>query len=125
MAFAMLTGCCVSYGRIASVTRGSAQSSPDLAGIVAVIGNSISQRGFAGHAQQSFDGKLTIYSVRNGRDAVDVLIDHQTLAIKIRRDWRTKSEFMSQVQDAIEREYASMYHADLRFEDVPCGLVGP
>lgn len=31
----------------------------------------------------------------------------------------------AQVQTAIEREFADEYHVKLRFEEVPCGWLGP
>lgn len=120
-----LTGCCVSYGRIAVVDRSSARNSPEVAGLVIVVENAVRPLGFKGSAVRSYDPQWTLYSVVDGRNALGVMIDNHTLSMKLRWDWRTEAGFTSRVQNAIEREFAATYGTDLQFKDVSCGWLGP
>lgn len=123
--FAALAGCCTSYGRVATIEKTSVPDSPDIPGLEAVITDAVKQLGFANSRQESVDGGMTMYSVRDRRNAVGVLIDHQTLGVKIRWDRQTTADFASQVQIEIERRFTAKYHVPLQFADIPCGWLGP
>jgi hypothetical protein len=119
-----LSGCCVSYGRIAVVDRTSART-PDAAGLVIVVENAVKSLGFKGSAGQSYDPQWTFYSVVDGRNALGVVIDNQALSMKLRWDRPADADFASRVQNAIERDFVASYGTNLQFKDVSCGWLGP
>jgi hypothetical protein len=121
----LLAGCCTSYGRVATVGRSSVAGSPDVPGLLGVVTDAVTQMGLVARTHGTFDGRLTIYSVRSGSNAVGVYLDHQTLRLKLSWERGSRSDFATQLQNAIERQFVAKYHADLQFEDVPCGWVGP
>ncbi len=127
LAVLMLTqaGCCVSYSKLAAVRSDRAPVSLNAQALVKLIGKAVRPIGSMEGPQQSVAGGMTIYTVRSGDNAVEVLIHNQALAIKIERSWRTKPEFAARVQGAIEREFEKTYRTSLRFEDAPCGWLGP
>ena len=69
-----LTGCCVSYGRVAAVDRNSARGHPDVAGLVAVSERAVKQLGFKGREDHYFDSGRTIVSLQDDRNRVNVVI---------------------------------------------------
>jgi len=115
----------VSYGRLAAIDRNDVQSSPGVTEVVKVVGHALEPLGRVGRTEESFDGGLTAYSVGEGRNIVGVVVNHRDLTIKLGWNRVDNSGFVSQVQTAIEREFAAKYHTDLRFEAVPCGWFGP
>ena len=120
-----LAGCCTSYGRVATVAARGGQDSPKFIWLDTAVEEAVNQLDVTGRDKQSIDEAFTNLSVRSGSNAVGIVVDHQASTIRIRWDRHNTIDFAAQVQTAIEREFSDKYHLQLRFEDVPCGWLGP
>ena len=126
----LLSGCCTSYYRIAKVDRATvdgAKVGEHIArvGLTGVIGNVVMEFDRTAAAERVVDAKRTVYRISRDGNIVYVSIDDQTDTIRLGWDWRNHSDLPSRLQSAIEREYSATYHAPLRFEQGPCGWLGP
>jgi hypothetical protein len=120
-----LSGCCLSYGRIAAVDRNGIGKRPDVAGLVVVVENAVSPLGFRASVVPTYNSRWTAYSVVDGRNGLNVMIDNETLSMKLTWGRPADAAFASRVQNAIERGFLASYGTNLQFKDVPCGWLGP
>lgn len=118
---ALLSGCCVSYHSVAKLDRQDVERfvvAPSLASVIESALKSESQTG------ATITSDYGAYIVRRGREEVSVRVDEQERTISLGWDWRTHA-LPGQVQSAIARDFDATYHSQLRFENLPCGWLGP
>jgi len=120
---AALAGCCASYSRVAIVER-RADGSPSADALVSVVRRAAKPPvEIELWKNKDLPANRAYFEVSEGRNALTVVVDSAKPSISLGWPWRTQSDFVTQIQSAIGREFTATFGGTVQFRDNPCGRL--